>query len=171
MIELPDDLPVTERHAVRVVVRDSGGRILLLRTRDVTEPEQGEWWELPGGGIDAGESYLDAALRELKEETGIAARPDQVGPPHWRRTATFRYRQGRRLQHEVVVVVDLDGPGPAVDEAERLDYEKEDYTDFHWWPVAEIAAHRGRFYPGRLPTLLAGFLAGEEIDEPFELWS
>jgi hypothetical protein len=43
MIELPDDLPLTERSAVRVVVRDSEGRILLFRTCDVTEPEQGEW--------------------------------------------------------------------------------------------------------------------------------
>lgn len=171
MIELPDDLPLTERHAVRVVVRDSGGRILLLRTRDVTEPELGEWWELPGGGIDAGESYLDAALRELREETGILARPDQVGRPIWRRTATFRYRQARRLQHEVVVEVALEGAGAAIDETGRLDYEKEDYTDFHWWSAAEIQAHPGRFYPGRLPALLSAFLAGEEIDEPFEFWS
>lgn len=171
MIELPDDLPLTERSAVRVVVRDSEGRILLFLTRDVTEPEQGEWWELPGGGIDPGETHLDAAIRELREETGIVALPDQVGPPRWRRTATFRYRQARRLQHEVVVEVALDEGGPAIDEAGRLDYEKEDYTDFRWWPPAEVKSHTGRFYPGRLPTLLAAFLAGEEIDEPFEVWS
>lgn len=169
--ELPDDLPLTERHAVRVVVRDRDGRILLFRTRDVTEPEQGEWWELPGGGVDAGETYLEAALRELREETGIIARPDQVGRPAWRRTATFRYRQARRVQHEVVVEVVLDGRGAAIDETGRLDYELEDYTDFRWWSVGEIEAHDGRFYPGRLPLLLARFLAGEDIDEPFELWS
>ena len=171
MIELPDELPLTERRAVRVVVRDCEGKILLFRTRDVTEPEQGEWWELPGGGIDAGETYLAAALRELQEETGIVARAEQVGRPSWRRTATFRYRQARRLQHEVVVEVALDGAGAAIDEAGRRDYEKEDYTDFRWWSVAEIEAHAGRFYPGRLPLLLARFLAGEEIEEPFELWS
>ena len=28
-----------------------------------------------------------------------------------------------------------------------------------------------RFYPGRLPLLLPRFLAGDEIDEPFEIWS
>lgn len=170
-IELPDDLPLTERQAVRVVVRDCEGRILLFRTRDVTEPGQGEWWELPGGGLDAGETYLAAALRELREETGIVVGAEQVGRPSWRRTATFRYRQARRLQHEVVVAVTLHAPGAAIDDSGRLDYEKEDYTDFRWWSVAEIEAHDGRFYPGRLPLLLARFLAGEEIDEPFELWS
>lgn len=171
MIQLPDDLPVTERTAVRVVVQDGGGRILLFRTRDVTDPALGDWWELPGGGIDPGETYLEAALRELREETGIIAGGEQVGPPTWRRTASFRYRHGRRLQHEVVVRVALVGPGPAVDDTGRLGYEKEDYFDFRWWNVADILASESRFYPGRLPNILATFLAGQEIDEPFELWS
>lgn len=171
MIELPDDFPVIERKAVRVVVHDGDGRILLFRTRDITEPEFGDWWELPGGGIEPDETYLEAALRELREETGIVAAASQVGPPSWRRTASFRYRRGRRLQHEVVVRVALDGPGPPVDEAERLDYEKEDYFDFQWWTVADILSSDQRFYPGRLPALLATFLAGRQIDEPFELWS
>ena len=66
----------------------------------------------------------------------------------------------------------LDVPGSIVDETQRLDYEKEDYFDFRWWPVAAVTANSGeRFYPGRLPLLLDSFLGGEEIDEPFELWS
>jgi hypothetical protein len=52
-----------------------------------------------------------------------------------------------------------------------LDYEKEDYVDDAWWPVAEVLASRERFYPGRLPRLLPAFLAGQPIDEPFEHWS
>jgi 8-oxo-dGTP pyrophosphatase MutT (NUDIX family) len=171
MIELPQDFPVVERDAVRVVVLDCEGKVLLFHTHDVTAPEPGEWWELPGGGIDEGETYLDTVLRELREETGITASGGQVGLPTWRRTASFRYRHSRRLQHEVVVKVELDRPGAVIDEAERLDYEKEDYFDFRWWPVADVVASQARFYPGRLPALLLRFLAGDEIDEPFELWS
>jgi 8-oxo-dGTP pyrophosphatase MutT (NUDIX family) len=170
-IKLPQDFPVVERDVVRMVVRDSEGRILLFHTHDVTAPELGEWWELPGGGIDEDESYLETALRELHEEAGITAFAAQVGPPVWRRSASFRYRGGRRLQHEVVVKVQLAGPGRAIDEAGRLDYEREDYFDFRWWSCAEIVASGERFYPGRLPGLITRFLAGEEIDEPFERWS
>jgi 8-oxo-dGTP pyrophosphatase MutT (NUDIX family) len=169
--ELPRDLPILERDAVRLVVRDSDDRILLFHTHEITLPELGQWWELPGGGIDEGETYLDAAVRELREETGIRVSAAQVGKPSWRRTASFRHRELRHLQHEVVVEVRLDAPGAAIDEGERLDYELEDYFDFRWWTIAEVVSSTEPFYPGRLPALLERFLDGEEIDEPFELWS
>jgi 8-oxo-dGTP pyrophosphatase MutT (NUDIX family) len=167
----PDDLPVVERSAVRVVVLDAAGKVLLFQTHDRDHPDLGTWWELPGGGMEPGETYLEAAVRELREETGIAIEWPQIGPPRWRRRASFRHRQRRHLQHEVIVTVQLDDPGPDVDETDRLDYEREDYFGFRWWPQSQIAASGERFYPGRLPTLLGPFLAGEQIDEPFELWS
>ena len=74
--DLPDDLPVERRAAVRVVALDDRGQILLFRTRSPSYPELGQWWELPGGGIDPGESYVDTAVRELREETGLD--PDPV---------------------------------------------------------------------------------------------
>ncbi|GAB3938121.1 hypothetical protein GCM10027614_17580 [Micromonospora vulcania] len=116
------------------------------------------------------ETYRDTAVRELLEETGIAVTVDQVGMPTWRRRASFRHRQLRHVQDEVVVVVRLAGPGPDVDEAHRLDYEREDYFGFRWWPLPEVVASRERFYPGSSPADHA-LLAGQEVDEPFELFS
>ena len=88
---------------------------------------------MPGGGIEADETYVDAAIRELGEETGIVATARQVGAPTWQRHATFRYRGERRLQHEVVVPILLATPAPAVDGALRVGYEEEDYFADHWW--------------------------------------
>ncbi|NJP34479.1 NUDIX hydrolase [Micromonospora thermarum] len=168
---LPDDYPVVERRAVRLVVLDVDGRVLLFHTRDPEHPRLGTWWELPGGGMDPGETYLDTAARELREETGIVVDPALVGAPTWRRRASFLHRHRRHLQDEVVVPVRLAVPGPDVDETHRLAYEREDYFGFRWWRVADVTTGDGRFYPGRLPDLLPAFLAGERIDEPFELWS
>jgi 8-oxo-dGTP pyrophosphatase MutT (NUDIX family) len=167
----PDNLPVVERHVVRLVVLDAAAQVLLLHTRDPTCPELGEWWELPGGGIEADETYLDASIRELGEETGIVATAAQVGAPTWQRHATFRYRGERRLQHEVVVTVHLSTATPSVDGTSRVGYEAEDYFAHRWWQVNEIEDSSERFYPGRLPELISTFLSGDTIDEPYEIWS
>ena len=51
--------------SVNVVVEDDRGRLLLIRRSD------NDNWALPGGAIDLGESMTQAAVREVKEETGI----------------------------------------------------------------------------------------------------
>jgi 8-oxo-dGTP pyrophosphatase MutT (NUDIX family) len=159
-----------ERSCVRIVLRDRDGRILLLRA-ELASRTAGHWWELPGGGIESGEGYAEAAARELAEETGLEISPDQVRPPRWRRSATWTARGIRRLQHEVVVGVDLDAPAPPVTPGGRTAEEREEYTGSRWWPLADLLSSSERFYPGRLPELLPAFLAGAELTEPFERWN
>jgi 8-oxo-dGTP pyrophosphatase MutT (NUDIX family) len=159
-----------ERSCVRVVLRDRGGRILLFRARLASRSPQ-DWWELPGGGIEPGESYQQTAVRELAEETGLVVSPDQVGPPRWRRTATWTARGIRRLQHEVVVPVQLDADRPPIGDGGRTPDEREEYVEARWWEIADLLASSERFYPGLLPELLPAFLAGAELTEPFERWN
>ncbi|MDE6139580.1 MAG: NUDIX domain-containing protein [Alistipes sp.] len=51
------------------VVRDMEGRTLMIRCR--------KRWDLPKGHIEEGESAVQAAVREVEEETGIAAVPEE----------------------------------------------------------------------------------------------
>lgn len=150
---------------------DSASQVLRFHTHDPTYAELGEWWESPGGGIEADETYVDAAIRELREETGIVATAAPVGAPTWQHHATFRYRGERRLQHEVVVTVRLSAAAPSVDGALRVGYEDEDYFAYRWWTVNEITGSSDRFYPGRLAEFIRAHLRGETIDEPYEVWS
>ncbi|MFI6601579.1 NUDIX hydrolase [Nonomuraea sp. NPDC050536] len=59
----------SDRPAARVVCVDPDGKVLLLRWHDRVSGET--FWEPPGGGIQAGETPLEAARRELTEETGL----------------------------------------------------------------------------------------------------
>jgi len=56
---------------VAVIVRDKEGQVLLVKRK--LEPGKGKW-ALPSGFMEIEESPIQAALRELKEETGIVGR-------------------------------------------------------------------------------------------------
>lgn len=51
------------------IITDNEGRVLLCHRRDH------DLWNLPGGGVERGESPWDALVREIKEETGLEAEP------------------------------------------------------------------------------------------------
>jgi ADP-ribose pyrophosphatase YjhB (NUDIX family) len=51
--------------AVSAIVTDNQGRILLIRRTD------NDYWSIPGGRVEPGESLPQAVTREVAEETGI----------------------------------------------------------------------------------------------------
>lgn len=53
------------RLACSVAILSDEGTVLLQRRTD------GDWWGLPGGRLDAGDTFLSAAKREAREETGL----------------------------------------------------------------------------------------------------
>jgi len=66
--------------AVFMIVRDEQGRVLLQR-RAGTEFMNG-YYDFPSGHVDAGESFTEAAVRELVEETGLTAEEEDLEVLH-----------------------------------------------------------------------------------------
>lgn len=65
----------TIRYTADIVVTTTDGHVLLIERG--WDPFKGQW-ALPGGHVDPGETSRAAAARELAEEAGVYARPDEL---------------------------------------------------------------------------------------------
>lgn len=65
-----DDMPLVERYAVRALIQRDGFWAMQ-------RSNSGEY-KIPGGGVENGESYQEALLREVREETGLFVVPDSI---------------------------------------------------------------------------------------------
>lgn len=155
------DLPKLQRVAAyAVIVRD--GRILLSRLAPYIARE--ELWTLPGGGLDHGEDPRDGVIREIKEETGLAA---EIAP-----TARIYsshqhgvWRDGSRVDaHALRIVFDAwvpkDAPEPRVLEVDGSTVEAawHDLADVASGKVPVVAMVRDAladYHPFRLQRLAA----------------
>jgi 8-oxo-dGTP pyrophosphatase MutT (NUDIX family) len=140
-----------------LLMRLAGGRIELADS--ATRPT---FWVTPGGSLDAGESFEDALLREIREETGLVLRE----PGHWIWTGEKELvRNGERVMTVARVYaqrVAAFEPSPPGLTAE----EHETFRGFRWWSAGEIAASNERFVPRDLARLLPPVLRGEWPAQP-----
>ncbi|MGZ8693809.1 MAG: NUDIX domain-containing protein [Gaiellaceae bacterium] len=140
------------RDAVRALVVDPAGRVLLVR---FVYPDRAVW-ATPGGGLEPGESDEHALRRELAEECGL--HEFELGPHLWHRTHwTLGQSERWAGQTERAYLVRADAFEPAPEwTQEQLAAEGMD--GIRWWTPDELATGAANFAPRRLPELVAALL-------------
>ncbi|GIF10450.1 NUDIX hydrolase [Actinoplanes teichomyceticus] len=139
------------RRAGRVLLVDLAGRALLLHGGDPARPGL-RWWFTPGGGLEPGESTVQAAARELFEETGLRVTPAELGEPIRHEQTAFSYNGRDYVQTQdffLLRVADWQVDTAGMDAEERLTI-----TEHRWWSAAEIEASDELIYPADLAELL-----------------
>ncbi len=152
------------RPAARVVLLDRERRIFLVNSEDPADPRKRPWWEIPGGGVDVGESSEDACRRELAEETGITE--VEIGPCIWTQHVEFDFGGLHFDSRERIHVAWCDGGEYRPTHLEYL--EAAAFLGARWWPLDELLASDEPVLPVRLreflPPIVAGSLPAEPVD-------
>lgn len=148
------------RRGARVLLLDAADRVLLARGHDTDQPER-SWWFTVGGGIEPGESDLDAAVREVREETGLHLDPATLEGPVWTRSAIFDFYRERCRQDEVFYLARLAPQGePALTRDGWTEVEHDVVDEMRWFTLPELRTVTIEVFPAGLPDLLAPLLAG-----------
>jgi len=146
------------RRAARVILLDEDDRVLLMRGHDVDQPER-SWWFTVGGGIDAGEDAAQAAVRELREETGIALPVSELVGPVFTRSAIFDFYAAHCRQDEELFLARVPAAAFAgTDRAGWTPIELDVIDELRWWALDDLARVDIEVFPENLPALVASLL-------------
>ena len=151
------------RATVKLLLVDPDERVLLLRS---TDPSTGEiQWYPVGGGIEDGESLVEAARREAHEETGLAE--PFVGAHVWTRDHAYRY-DGRTVEvHEDWLLVSVEHFDPAPTSLSA--YEQRTLSGARWWRSDELVATAETVFPPDLGIRLMALLAEGSPATPLDI--
>jgi ADP-ribose pyrophosphatase YjhB (NUDIX family) len=153
------NLPI--RLAARALIVDAAGRVLLFRGE---LPDRQPWWFAPGGALDPGETYEDAVVREVFEETGLVVDMDALSSPVWSRDVAFVWDGvvERHVERYFLIRVEVHD----VDTARFERTEAAVIRAHRWWETDEIIESDEVFAPADIGALLAPMLRGELPESP-----
>ena len=140
------------RPSARLLVLDREGRILLFRFAHSQGALAGQsFWATPGGAVEPGESFEQAAVRELAEETGV--RIDHPGPQVARKAVMLQLPDGEHVMaDERYFLVEI-GDHPLSNEG-WTEEERGFMAEHRWWTAQALAATAEPFWPKDLSELV-----------------
>ncbi len=133
------------RPASRLIILSPESHILLFKFSHKNDALKGKtYWATPGGGLEYNESFEQAALRELFEETSLIRKT--AGPQITSRTFPMMLPSGENvLAEERFFIINADKSD--IDFSGWSNNEKEIIRDHYWWTLEELRLTNEIIFP------------------------
>ena len=149
---------MTDSTRVRVVLISPGGRVLMIKYRNLgPSGAPRPCWTLAGGGREPGETIAQTALREIAEETGMT--DVRLGPVVWYGEDGHRSGDWKFVfkEHFIVAFASTE----ALDKSGWTDHERREILETRWWTIEDLRTTDDVIYPPGLADHLRPVLEGQ----------
>jgi 8-oxo-dGTP pyrophosphatase MutT (NUDIX family) len=133
------------RTTARVLPVSPDGEVLLLQDQDPARPGVLRWGSI-GGALDPGETHEQAAVREVREETGIVVDPALLVGPVDAGSHAFSWNGQDYISHSSYFAVPL-GREVHVSFAGLEPLEVGNVLAWDWWTADDLEASGSQGFP------------------------
>jgi 8-oxo-dGTP pyrophosphatase MutT (NUDIX family) len=165
-------MSIPERNSVKVLLFNEKEELLLMcaddpKTTSADKTYHGRFWFCPGGQMHPEESFEQAALREIYEETGMVQADLQLGPIVW--FGEFDMVLNGILTHlkQTFLVAKTQDRQVVLNEPDH--WEKTFVGKFDWFSLERIKNSKEVIFPVVMPDYLPDIISGNYPKQPLEI--